>query len=103
MTMKQVSNKDSDADQSARQDWLPELMIGLLAVLACPLLTTLTGGLNVASHSKRIVFAVIGVLALAKAAFGVRRADAWHKSICGGLVAFGALIAVLDFVAIANP
>lgn len=101
--MKQVFNQDSDANQSARQDWLPELIIGLVAVLVCPLLTTLMGGLNVASHSTRIVFAVIGALALAKAAFGVRRADTWNKSICGGLVAFGALIAVLEFVAIANP
>jgi hypothetical protein len=102
-TMKQTSFQGTGADQSARREWLPELTIGLVAAMFCPLWNALVGDLYTVSNSKRIVLAVIGALMLVKAAYGVRRADTWSKSICGVLVAFGALILFVDCVTIAEP
>ncbi|WP_044275838.1 hypothetical protein [Burkholderia gladioli] len=95
--------QNSTVKQGARQDWLPELTIGLVAVVFCRLWNALFGELYVASNSKQIVFAVMGALMLAKAAYGVRRADAWSKSMCGVLIVFGALMLLVDCISIANP
>lgn len=93
----------SDVKQSTRRDWLPELILGLVAVMFCRLWNTVFGGLYSPSNSKQIVFAVVGALALAKAAYGVRRADGWTKSMCGVSIVFGTLMLVVDCISIANP
>ncbi len=95
-------NENSDSHKSARQDWLPSLMVGLLAVLVCPMVDSLTGGAVVASHSVRLGLAGAGALSLMHAAFGARGAPKRAKLTCGSWIAFGALFAVLDFVVAVN-
>lgn len=93
----------SSVKQNTRRDWLPELILGLMAVMFCRLWDTVFGELYVASNSTQIVLAVAGALMLAKAAYGVRCADAWSKSMCGVLIVFGVLMLVVDCISIANP
>lgn len=99
--MTKDTSRDLEASQSERQEWLPTLVIGLVASLLCPLTDSLMGG-PVASDSVRLASAGMGALLLAHAAFGARRAPKRDKLICGAWVAFGTVFVVLDFVAAAS-
>lgn len=48
-TVKHVRNEGLGGSRGARQDWLRELMVGLVMVMFCPLVSILLGGMNVGS------------------------------------------------------
>lgn len=85
-----------------RQDWIPSLMVGIFAVLFCPVVNRAMGGLPVFSKSVWLGLAVVGTLSLVRAAFGARKADKRDKLICGAWVVFGTLFAIFDFVVAAK-